>query len=90
MKYSLVGVDGNAYSIMGYTAKVLELEGLYDLVDEMYAQATGDDYDNLVAVCMQYVDIAMILLMMKQLKMVGEIGMIHGKILKKIDKYEKI
>jgi hypothetical protein len=58
MKYSLVGVDGNAYSIMGYTAKVLELEGLYDLVDEMYAQATGDDYDNLVAVCMQYVDIA--------------------------------
>ena len=58
MKYGLIGVDGNAYSIMGYTAKALKMEGLYDLVDEMYAQATSGDYDNLISVCMEYVEIA--------------------------------
>ena len=35
MKYDLVGVDGNAFSIMGYTSNALKREGLGDLVDEM-------------------------------------------------------
>lgn len=57
-KYTLVGVDGNAYAIMGYTANALKREGLRNLVDQMYKEATSDDYDNLLVVCMKYVDMA--------------------------------
>lgn len=55
-KYSLVGVDGNAFSIMGYTSKALKREGLGHLVDEMREKATSGDYGNLIRVCMDYVD----------------------------------
>lgn len=57
-KYSLVGVDGNAYSVMGYTAKALKREGLGNLVDEMYEKATEGNYNHLLCVCMDYVDMA--------------------------------
>lgn len=56
MKYDLVGVDGNAYSIMGYTAQALKREGLRDLVDQMHKEATSGDYNNLLMVCMSYID----------------------------------
>ena len=56
MKYDLVGVDGNAFSIMGYTSKALKREGLGNLVDEMHERATSGDYDNLLMVCMEYID----------------------------------
>ena len=58
MKYDLVGVDGNAYSIMGYTARALKNEGLHDLVDDMYKKATEGDYSHLLCVCMEYIDMA--------------------------------
>ena len=57
-KYSLVGIDGNAFSVMGYTARALKREGLRDKVDEMYSKATKGDYDNLLMVCMEYIDMA--------------------------------
>lgn len=57
-KYSLVGVDGNAYCVMGYTAKALKREGLNDQVNKMYEEATSGDYNNLLCVCMKYVDMA--------------------------------
>ena len=57
-KYSLVGVDGNAFSIMGYTARALKREGLRDKVDEMHKRAESGDYDNLIRVCLEYVDMA--------------------------------
>ena len=57
-KYSLVGVDGNAFSVMGYTAQALKREGLRDLVKKMYEEATAGDFDNLLAVCMKYIDMA--------------------------------
>lgn len=57
-KYSLIGVDGNAHSIMGYTARALKREGLYDKVDEMHEKATSGDYYNLIAVCDEYVEMA--------------------------------
>ena len=56
--YSLVGVDGNAYSIMGYTANALKRTGHDDLVDKMYKEATSGDYYNLISVCNDYIDIA--------------------------------
>ena len=56
-KYSLIGVDGNAYAIMGYTAKAMRREGFSkEEVDEMYEKAESGDYDNLLQVCMEYID----------------------------------
>ena len=56
--YSLVGVDGNAFAVMGYTARALKQSGHRDLVDKMHAEATAGDYDNLIMVCLKYIDIA--------------------------------
>lgn len=55
-KYSLIGVNRNAFALMGYTAKALKREGLGNLVDQMYAEAKSGDYNNLVCVCDEYVD----------------------------------
>lgn len=55
-KYSLVGVDGNAFSVMGYTARALKREGLGSLVDEMHREATRSDYNNLLVVCLGYIE----------------------------------
>lgn len=57
-KYDLVGQDGNAYSLMGYTARALKNEGLRDKVDEMHSRATAGDYYHLIAVCDEYVQMA--------------------------------
>lgn len=56
--YSLVGVDGNAFSIMGYTAKALRRAGMYDEIKEMQNKATSGDYSNLICVCTDYIDMA--------------------------------
>jgi hypothetical protein len=56
--YTLVGVDGNAFAVMGYTARALKRTGHRDLVEQMHKEATAGDYDNLLAVCMKYIDIA--------------------------------
>ena len=58
MRDSLVGVDGNAYAIMGYTSRALKKSGHKDLVDEMFKKATSGDYSNLICVCQDYIDIA--------------------------------
>lgn len=56
--YSLVGVNGNAYAIMGYTKQALKETGHSDLVPQMISRATSGDYYNLIAVCQEYIDIA--------------------------------
>lgn len=57
-KYSLIGVDGNAFAIMGYTSRALKNEGLRDKVEEMQSEAMSGDYNNLICVCMKYIDMA--------------------------------
>lgn len=57
-KYNLVGQDGNAFSLMGYTARALRREGLGDLVSEMQKKAMSGDYYHLIAVCDDYVQMA--------------------------------
>ena len=55
--YSLIGVDGNAYSIMGYTATAMKNTGFTkDEISQMYSEATSSDYDNLLVVCGNYID----------------------------------
>lgn len=55
-KYDLVGQDGNAFALMGYTARALKNEGLGDLVPQMQKEATSGDYYHLIAVCDSYLD----------------------------------
>ena len=57
-RYSLVGVDGNAYAIMGYTQRALRQTGHRDLVEQMVEEAESGDYYNLIAVCDRYIGIA--------------------------------
>ena len=57
-RFSLIGVDGNAFAIMGYTSKALKKAGLADKVDEMLEKAKSGDYYHLIAVCDEYVDMA--------------------------------
>ncbi len=57
-RYSLVGQDGNAFALMGYTARALRNEGLGSLRDEMYQKAKSGDYNHLIAVCDEYVQMA--------------------------------
>ena len=55
--YSLVGVDGNAYSLMGYTMDAMKKEGFSkEEVDKMLKEATAGDYNNLICVCSKYLD----------------------------------
>lgn len=56
--YTLVGVDGNAYAIMAYTARALRETGHGDLVKNMQDRATSGDYNNLIYVCERYLEIA--------------------------------
>lgn len=53
--YSLVGQDGNAYSITGYTAQAMKQCNLYGEIDSMYKEATCGDYNNLICVCDSYI-----------------------------------
>lgn len=55
--YSLIGQDGNAFALMGYTVKALKETGHRDLIDEMHKRATEGDYYHLIAVCDEYLDI---------------------------------
>lgn len=56
MKYDLVGVDGNAWAVMGYVGKALKNEGLGNMVDEYQKKAMSGDYDNLLRVSLEYLD----------------------------------
>lgn len=55
--YSLVGVDGNAYSVMGYTARAMRRAGFTkDDIDQMHEDAMSGDYNNLICVCDRWID----------------------------------
>ena len=45
-KFSLIGVDGNAFSVMGYVRRALKHSGLSDRVDEYTEKATSGDHNN--------------------------------------------
>lgn len=58
MRYSLVGVNGNAFAVMGYTSRALKESGHRELVNEMTERAMSGTYENLISVCCEYIDIA--------------------------------
>ena len=57
MYYSLVGQNGNAFNLMGYTANAMKDSGFTkDEIDKMYEEAKSGDYNNLLCVCSDYCD----------------------------------
>ena len=50
-KFSLVGIDGNAYSVMGYVSDCMKTVGFTrEQIDEYIKSATSSDYSHLLAV----------------------------------------
>ena len=57
MKYSLVGVDGNSFSIMGKVRRWMRDEGLgKEEIDNYTKDATSGDYNHLLVVSIEMVD----------------------------------
>ena len=56
-KYDLVGIDGNAFSVMGYVIKAMKRENFSAAdVSKYQKQAMSGDYNNLLRVSMEWVD----------------------------------
>ena len=56
-KYSLIGVDGNAYAILGYVKFAMLKEKCSDEEIENYEKdATSEDYSHLIRVSMAMID----------------------------------
>ena len=57
IKVKLVGEDGNAFAILSVVKKALIKGGFPELADQYIKEATADDYDNLLRVSMEYVEV---------------------------------
>ena len=57
IKVKLVGEDGNAFNVLGKTINALKKAGYEDLARQYEQEATAGDYDNLLRVTMEYVDV---------------------------------
>lgn len=56
-KYCLVGVDGNAYAVMGYVRKAMKESGFSEQEIKAYLDdAMSSDYDHLLCVSIEMVD----------------------------------
>jgi hypothetical protein len=54
----LIGEDGNAFAIMGRVKQALKRAGAdQEYIDKYLREATSGDYDNLLAVSMEYVEV---------------------------------
>lgn len=56
-KYSLVGIDGNAYAIMAYVSRAMKEQGFNPSQIYRYvARAKKKDYNHLLSVSITYID----------------------------------
>ena len=56
-KYDLVGVDGNAFAVMGYVGRAMRESGFSrEEIEAYYTDAKSSDYDHLLAVSIEMVD----------------------------------
>ncbi len=56
VKLEMVGLDGNAFSILGRARKALKQAGMSDQVDEFHKEATDGDFDHLLQTCIKWFD----------------------------------
>ncbi|MDR0835267.1 MAG: hypothetical protein LBN11_01630 [Tannerella sp.] len=55
--YDLLGVNGNAFHVMGYVAHAMrECRKTKSEIDAYYADAKSDNYDHLLAVSLEMID----------------------------------
>ena len=55
--YTLIGINGNAYSIMGYVRAAMDDANMTnDDIDAYIKDATSSDYDHLLAVSCEMID----------------------------------
>jgi hypothetical protein len=55
--YDLIGVDGNAYSVMGYVARAMrECKKSKAKIDAYHKDAVSSDYNHLLAVSFDMVE----------------------------------
>lgn len=55
--FDLVGIDGNAYSIMGYVIKAMKMAEYTKIEQDSYLQrAMSDDYENLLSESIKMID----------------------------------
>jgi hypothetical protein len=55
----LSGTDGNAFAIMGEVSRALRKSGCrHDVIEKFREEAMASDYDNLLRVCMKWVDVS--------------------------------
>lgn len=58
VKVRLIGGSGNAFAVMGKVIRAMRKEGVDEFtVQEYIAEATKGDYDNLLKVTMDYVEV---------------------------------
>lgn len=57
IKVNIIGQDGNAFAVMGQVTRALKANGRADLVEAYLKEAMSGDYQNLLAVTMNYVDV---------------------------------
>lgn len=56
-KYSLVGVDGNAHSVMGYVKRCMREVGMSQKQQSAYImEAMSDTYNHLLCISMEMID----------------------------------
>ena len=57
MKYDLVGVDGNAFAVMGYVLKAMkECKMPKEEQSDYQTEAMSGDYDNLLTISIEMID----------------------------------
>ena len=56
-KYTLIGVDGNAFAVMGYVQSAMRHEKFTkEEIDTYIKDATSSNYDHLLCVSMEQID----------------------------------
>ena len=57
LEYSLIGVDGNAFAIIGYITRAMKKEGKNnESIEEYRKNAMSGNYDNLLCVSQNMID----------------------------------
>lgn len=56
-KVNLIGEDGNAFAILGKVSKALKRAGLKEEAEQYLQEATSGDYNHLLTITMEYVDV---------------------------------
>lgn len=56
VEYTLLGVDGNAFAILGYVSDIMRKEGYsQEEISKYHTEASSKDYDHLVSISLDQI-----------------------------------